>query len=157
MRFALIRLAATLLCLLAGSALLRASDGVVITDVEVVEVCDGTSLRLETGAIVKYNGIAEPASAAEAQALFAANEALVGGQRVRIVFDTNTRDDTGRLLAYVFVDSTCVNAQLVYSGLAKYRYEPLNVRYQTEFLILEADARENRRGIWAAPQERAEK
>jgi micrococcal nuclease len=50
---------------------------------------------------------------------------LVDGRTVRLVFDRERRDDYGRLLAYVHVGGTFVNAALVRGGYARpYPFRP---------------------------------
>jgi endonuclease YncB( thermonuclease family) len=61
------------------------------------------------------------------------------------------RDRYGRLLAWLTVGSTPINAEMVRSGFAWHyrKYAPK----ETELADLETDARNNRRGLWidAAP------
>ncbi len=56
-------------------------------------------------------------------------------------------DRYGRVLAWIFVGSTCVNAQLVSNGLAWWyrQYSP----NEAKLAQLEAQARSARRGLWA--------
>jgi micrococcal nuclease len=79
------------------------------------------------------------------------NHALVSGRRVRLELDAQARDRHGRLLAYVWVDDTMVNAELVRRGFAQAMTVPPNVRHQPLFLKLEREAREAGRGLWAEP------
>jgi micrococcal nuclease len=78
----------------------------------------------------------------------AENAALVRGQRVRLELDVQARDRYGRLLAYVWVGETMVNAELVRRGYAQVMTVPPNVRYQDLFIRLQRDAREAGRGLW---------
>jgi micrococcal nuclease len=77
-----------------------------------------------------------------------ANRQLVEGQTVRLEFDVQQRDKYGRLLAYVYVGDTMVNAELVRQGYAQVATFPPNVKYQERFLALQREAREARRGLW---------
>jgi micrococcal nuclease len=81
----------------------------------------------------------------------AANRKLVEGKRVRLELDVQSRDRYGRLLAYVWIDGTMVNAELVRLGFAQVMTVPPNVRHQALFLELQRDAREAGRGLWALP------
>jgi len=76
------------------------------------------------------------------------NRQLVGGQQVRLELDVQERDRYGRLLAYVWVGDTMVNAELVRRGYAQVMTIPPNVRYQQMFLKLQREAREAGRGLW---------
>jgi len=77
-----------------------------------------------------------------------ANRRLVGGRHVRLELDVQSRDRYGRLLAYVWVGDTMVNAELVRQGYAQVMTVPPNVRYQRLFLDLQRDARQAGRGLW---------
>ena len=76
------------------------------------------------------------------------NRGLVGGRRLRLELDVQTRDRYGRLLAYVWVGDTMVNAELVRLGYAQVMTVPPNVRYQDLFVKLQRQARDAHRGLW---------
>jgi micrococcal nuclease len=78
------------------------------------------------------------------------NRELVAGRHVRLETDVQTRDRYGRLLAYVWVGDTMVNAELVRRGYAQVMTVPPNVRHQALFVSLQRQAREAGRGLWAA-------
>lgn len=123
----------------------------------VVEVADGDTIRLANGEWIRYLGIDTPELhhprkeiipeylAEEAKEF---NERLVAGKAVRLEFDRERRDKYGRLLAYVYVDDTFVNARLIEEGYARIFIIPPNVKYADEFLKLEQKARKEKRGIW---------
>ncbi len=78
-----------------------------------------------------------------------ANRKLVDGKTVRLEFDVQEQDRYGRLLAYVYLeDGTFVNAWLVQHGYAAVMTVPPNVKQQELFLMLQREAREDRRGLW---------
>src|SRR5438445_10040591 len=77
------------------------------------------------------------------------NRTLVAARHVRLEMDVQTRDRYGRLLAYVWVDDTMVNAELVRRGYAQVMTVPPNVRHQALFVKLQRDAREAGRGLWS--------
>ncbi len=78
-----------------------------------------------------------------------ANRKLVDGKTVRLEFDVQEQDRYGRLLAYVYLEEgTFVNAWLVEHGYAVVRTIPPNVKHQELFLMLQREAREERRGLW---------
>lgn len=74
---------------------------------------------------------------------------LLDGKSVRLEFDLNRTDQYGRSLAYVFLqDGTFVNAELVKNGYAMVMTVPPNVKFADEFVKLQQEARENKRGLW---------
>ncbi|MFN8298101.1 MAG: thermonuclease family protein [Chitinophagales bacterium] len=71
------------------------------------------------------------------------------GQQVRLVNDVEPHDKYGRTLAYVYLtDGTFLNAELVEQGYAEIMTIPPNVAHADEFLKLQQEARENKRGMW---------
>lgn len=122
----------------------------------VARVIDGDTIKLVNGERVRYIGIDTPELhhpkkpveylAKEAKEF---NQKLVGGKVVRLEFDVEKRDKYGRLLAYVYVDDTFVNAKLLEEGYAQILTIPPNVKYADEFLNLQGKAREENRGLWA--------
>jgi micrococcal nuclease len=79
----------------------------------------------------------------------AAAEALLEGERVRLVKDVEEADGYDRLLRYVYIGDELANGRLVANGYAlAYTYVP-NVRHTDLFVELERDARGNDRGLWA--------
>jgi micrococcal nuclease len=73
---------------------------------------------------------------------------MVVGRTVRLVPDRERRDRYGRLLAYVYVGPTMVNAELVRRGLARaYPFAP-NTAHAAEFARLERAARRRGLGLW---------
>jgi micrococcal nuclease len=80
----------------------------------------------------------------------AKNRELVEGKVVSLEKDVSETDRYGRLLRYVWVDGLMVNAEMVRLGYAyAYTYPP-DVRRQETFRLLEKEARDSRRGLWAA-------
>jgi micrococcal nuclease len=79
----------------------------------------------------------------------AAAEALLGGERVRLVKDLEEVDGFERLLRYVYIGDELANARLVANGYAHaYTYAP-NIRHSSLFVQLQREARDNGRGLWA--------
>jgi micrococcal nuclease len=128
----------------------RLAEVVGVTDGDTVEVrIDG---RTED---VRYIGIDTPevdpsigveCFGSEASRL---NEELVAGRRVRLVFDDELRDRYGRLLAYVYVGRTLVNAEIVRRGYARTLEIPPNTDRATLFARLERAAGRSGRGLWS--------
>jgi micrococcal nuclease len=79
---------------------------------------------------------------------FEANRRLVAGKTVRLEYGEQRRDKYGRLLAYVYVDSLFVNAELIRQGYAQVSTYKDNQRYHAEFERLQRHAIATRRGMW---------
>ena len=77
-----------------------------------------------------------------------ANRELVEGKQVRLEKDVSETDKYGRLLRYVWVDGTLVNAELVKQGLAHAKDYPPDTRYREHLEQLEAEAKGAGRGMW---------
>ncbi len=117
--------------------------------IPVTRVIDGDTIEIEGGYRVRYIGIDTP-EISEPYYLKAteANHSLVEGKEIRLEKDVEDKDEYGRLLRYVWVDSIMVNAELVRLGYAySYSYPP-NLKYQSYFLQMEKEAREHKRGLW---------
>ena len=116
----------------------------------VTRVIDGDTIEIEGGYHVRYIGIdasekGEPFYGEATEA----NRNLVEGKKVYLEKDVEDKDDNGRLLRYVWLDNTMVNAELVKLGYAySYSYPP-NTKYQQYFLQLEKEAREQKLGLWS--------
>ena len=128
-------------------------------DALVTRVVDGDTIVVRLGAVsekVRYIGVNTPevhhprkGEEPGGREAAAVNRALVGGKQVQLEFDVRARDRYGRLLAYVWVGQTMVNAELVRRGYAQVMTVPPNVRHQDLFLALQRDARERGRGLWS--------
>jgi len=76
-------------------------------------------------------------------------QGLVKGKAVRLeVEEKNERDKFQRLLAYVFIDRTFVNRELVRSGKAFYYPGPMKGKYAGELAEAEEEARKKDLGVW---------
>ncbi len=147
-----------LLALLPLLLALPASSAPGALEAAVVRVVDGDTIQVQMGARlekVRYIGVntpevhhprkgEEPGGREAAEV----NRGLVGGRHVRLELDVQERDRYGRLLAYVWVGDTMVNAELVRLGYAQVMTIPPNVRYQQMFLKLQREARQAGRGLW---------
>jgi micrococcal nuclease len=150
-----------LLALVVPAAAQPALEGVV------VRIVDGDTIHVQLGARlekVRYIGVDTPEvhhpSKGEepgGREATVVNRELVSGRRVRLELDAQSRDRHGRLLAYVWVDDTMVNAELVRRGLAQVMTVPPNVRHQPLFLELQREARAAGRGLWRDPTPTAER
>ena len=131
-------------------------DTVVATCVRVV---DGDTIELDNGEKVRYIGMDTPETKhpykpveAFGYEASAANRKLVEGRRVTLEYDIEKRDRYGRLLAYVHVGDTFVNAALLARGYAQTSTYPPNVRYADMFSYIQRRAREVGKGLWGAPR-----
>ena len=124
----------------------------------VVRVVDGDTIHVQLAdrvEKVRYIGVDSPeihhpvkGEEPGGRAAASVNRGLVEGRRVRLELDVRTRDRWGRLLAYVWVGDTMVNAELIRLGYAQVMTVPPNVRYQDLFVKLQREAREAGRGLW---------
>ncbi len=130
----------------------------------VVHVDDGDTIDVRIGARVervRYIGIDAPEVAHEpgggrpghggargGHGAARLNAALVVGRVVELELDVEARDRYGRLLAYVWVGDTLVNAELIRRGYARAMPIAPNLRYAGRFAALESEARAERRGLW---------
>ncbi|MBN1954431.1 MAG: thermonuclease family protein [Anaerolineae bacterium] len=121
----------------------------------VAHVPDGDGVNLADGRRVRYVGIDAPEVAAWgrpdepfAQEARVLNERLVAGRRLRLERDVSDADRYGRLLRYVYVGETMVNAEIVRAGLARAFCVPPDERHAALFERLEREAQRRRRGIW---------
>jgi micrococcal nuclease len=130
-----------------------------VAEALVVRVVDGDTIhvrladRLEK---VRYIGVNTPEAHHPTKGeepggrqAHAVNRRLVEGKRVRLELDVQSRDRYGRLLAYVWIGDTMINAELVRLGYAQVMTVPPNVRHQALFVKLQRDARDAGRGLWA--------
>ncbi len=125
---------------------------------------DGDTIEVEIGGAtedVRYIGIDTPESAIPGEPVecfgkeaSAANERLVDGETVRLVFDAERRDHYGRLLAYVYVGAdkggTFVNGALVEGGYATTLEIEPNTSRAGRLGRLEAEAGREGAGLWGA-------
>ncbi|MFQ5988292.1 MAG: thermonuclease family protein [Candidatus Methylomirabilales bacterium] len=128
--------------------------------VQVVRVIDGDTILVccvfGDRQIVRYIGIKTPETNHPTKGVeyygkqaSDANRRLVDLKTVRLKFDVEQRDRSGRLLAYVYLeDDSFVNALLVKWGYARVMTVPPNVKHLEVFLKLQREAREAGRGLW---------
>jgi micrococcal nuclease len=155
---ALARRLAPLLVLLAVAVSAAAQS---VLEGTVTRVVDGDTIDVRLGGqieTVRYIGVNTPelhhprkGEEPGGREAAAVNRDLIAGRRVRLELDTQSRDRHGRLLAYVWVDDTMVNAELVRRGFAQVMTVPPNVRHQALFLKVQGEARDAGRGLWAEP------
>jgi len=128
----------------------------------VTRVIDGDTIEVDiAGTIykVRYIGIdtpepddKRPEFCALAQEATRYNRQLVEGKTIRLEKDISETDQYGRLLRYVYIGDTLVNAELVRQGLAWAISYPPDTKYQDYLEELEAEARQDKIGIWQEAQ-----
>lgn len=107
-------------------------------------VLDCDTIELETIGKVRLIGVDTPESPPHA----VYTRRLVSGKNVRLKYDVERRDLFGRTLAYVYLeDGSFLNAEIIRSGHGK-AYLKYPFRLRDEFVALEREAREARRGLW---------
>lgn len=140
-KFAILLVAATLLLSLACQ---QPSNTAMV-----LQVIDGDTVVIDGGYHVRYIGIDAPEKGefyyAEAKQM---NEKLVAGKKVKLEKNISDKDSYGRLLRYVYVGDTFINAELVRQGCAWAKAYPPDVKYQVYLEAMEKEARESKRGVW---------
>ncbi|UCD84978.1 MAG: thermonuclease family protein [Deltaproteobacteria bacterium] len=127
-----------------------------VFEAKVISALDGDTIVLESGQKVRYIGIDAPESYLPKLGVsqfygkepWEYNKKLVEGKKVKLELDVQEKDPTGRLLAYVYVGDTFVNAELVKQGHALAARYPPNTKHQDLFEKLEREAKEKKIGLW---------
>lgn len=122
---------------------------------QVTRVIDGDTVVLDNGEHVRLIGVDTTEKSHPLKPLqFFSEEAskftknLVEGKQVRLEYDKERRGKYGRLLAYVYLmDGTFVNAEIIRQGYG-FAYTKYPFKYKKQFVSLEKEARENKRGYW---------
>jgi micrococcal nuclease len=126
----------------------------------VVSVTDGDTIRVSIDGRderVRYIGIDAPEAGGQWMASEAtrANANLVAGKVVVLERDVSKRDQYGRLLRYVWLETDdgwlLINRELVRRGFAEAVSYPPDVRYDAILLRAQGNAAEAARGVWAPP------
>jgi micrococcal nuclease len=120
----------------------------------VARVIDGDTVELADGRHVRYLGIDTPeVGDYYADEATARNRDLVEGKTIELQRGSRDQDEYGRLLRYVYVGGTFVNAELVVEGYATaYVFDP-DDRYSQVLVQLEQYARMKELGLWATGSE----
>lgn len=151
------RLASTALLLAGLSGLTLPAQADEKIAVEAVEAIDGQSLRLKDGTIVRLAGIIAPdpqnrPEQAQAEAVRKALQALAVGKVLHPQTPQDRRDrHDRRLLHVVDGDGRWLQGELLSAGLVRVWTQPDASERAAEMLALEAQARSQRRGLWALP------
>ena len=124
----------------------------------VERVVDGDTIVLDGGERVRLIGVDTPETVHPSKPVeYFGKEAseftrsLAERKPVRLEYDWQRQDRYGRTLAYVFLsDGRLLNAEIIRQGYG-HAYTRFSFRRMEEFRQLEREARENARGLWAAP------
>ncbi len=111
-------------------------------------VIDGTTVRLIGIDAPETNHPAKPAQCYGGESKeYALN--MLGGRKVEYKTDKNysIKDKYNRLLAYLYVDGKLYNAEAIKNGYAL-AYTRFPFKYLKKFVQLEAEAKENKLGMW---------
>ena len=121
---------------------------------QVRRVIDGDTIELVDGTKVRYLGINTPeVGQPGAEEATEANRALVEGKKVRLECDTPKKQDKyGRALAYVYVDDTFINGELLRKGLAEINTYKQKLKHLDALIKCQREAIKNQRGIWKGVQ-----
>jgi micrococcal nuclease len=118
--------------------------------VGIKEVIDGDTIELESGERIRYIGIDTPE---KDQPFFGeatrANQELLKKGKYTLEYDNDRQDDWGRTLAYVWIDTLMVNAELVREGLASVYLISPNFKHKDELIAFQNQARAKKAGIWS--------
>ena len=140
----------------------------------ITAVLDGDTVKLDSGETVRLIGVdtpetennrklrediyrmAIPVREKDLMRLGAAasrfTEQMAIGQQCWLEFEKEQRDQYGRMLAYVHLrDGRILNEEIVYNGYGR-AYIGMPFSYKKRYILLQADASLNKRGLWR-PQE----
>lgn len=122
-----------------------------LEEVRVRSVADGDTLTLDDGRRVRLIGINTPEMG---QFLYEeAGEFLrdrVNNKSIYLEFDQEPTDQFDRLLAYVWLDDSLINLELLLSGYAASYFIPPNTRYLHEFEAAQHSAQDDKIGLWVS-------
>lgn len=121
-------------------------------------IVDGDTYETSSGHKVRMIGVNTPEVFGEAQ--YYSREASnfskkrLENQTVYLLRDVSDTDKYGRLLRYLFIqnDSVMFNETLLIEGYANTMTIPPDVMFSKKFVLLERQARENRKGLWRQPE-----
>jgi len=112
-----------------------------VVDGDTVELADGTRVRL-LGINTSESG--QPYFSEARNKMIE----LVLNKEVRLEQDISDTGLYGRLLRYIYVGNTFVNLEMVRLGYANSYTYPPDVKYQTQLLAAEQEARDKQLGLW---------
>lgn len=128
-----------------------------IKEAYVTKIVSGNTVVLKSGEIVKLIGVVTSPEISDAKKEYfnkkitRFNEKLIKNNNriIRLEYDKEMRDKYNNLLAYVYVDKIFLNAELIKKGFFAVPSDFKSGKYFEHFKHLEAEAKEQKRGIWA--------
>ena len=127
-------------------------------DKTVKDALDGDSLETTDGTKIRLIGIDAPdvetKGCFSVEATAHLRELLAPESPVRVVYDTNRTDRSGRTLAYLYrpADGLFVNAAMARDGFARQLTTPPNTTHAEEIKTAVSEAVSQRRGMWQTCQ-----
>jgi micrococcal nuclease len=114
-----------------------------------VIVLDGDTIELNNGETVRLIGIdapelSEPGGDVARDYL----SCLVLGKELVLVTRGEDKDAYDRLLRYVYVDTVCINEEMVKNGYSEVRYLSENDPNREYYIQLEIEAETKKAGLW---------
>lgn len=145
---------------LVAFALLVALPGAAAAQ-RVRQVIDGDTITVSGVGVVRLLGVDAPEktggyrqSEPFGDAATAFMKRLLEGQIVRLEYDGAAKDQYNRTLAYVFLpDGRLANVEIIKAGFAE-TYRRFEYKRKPDFFAAERDAKDAKRGMWAARRTR---
>lgn len=121
----------------------------------VAKVIDGNTVELSDKRRVRYLGLADPKETfCFAKEATAKNKELVLNKTIRIERDATNRDQNGKLLRYVYIESPdgeiFANDYLLRQGFARVLNVPPDLKFERQFNQAADEAKFQNRGLWAS-------
>jgi len=124
--------------------------------VKVIQVIDGDTIKIESGQKVRLIGIDTPETVdpnrpvgCYGQEASNFTKSRLEGKSVELEKDVSDTDKYDRLLRYIWLDGVLFNETLVREGYAQVSTYPPDVKYQNKFLAAQAEARNQKKGLWS--------
>ena len=132
-------------------------EGTEAERVRVFRVIQADTFIADNGERIRTLGATSPQTTSafvnvrsQAQEALAYTQSVLIKHSVTLQFDSHiSREPEGKLLAYVFLeDGTCLNAELIRRGFARFSQDIPEFRESIKFRSLEIEARRELKGIW---------
>lgn len=123
-----------------------------ITQGTVIRVIDGDNLELDNAKSVRLYGINCPEKGQKfSHEAIDLTTKLALNNQIRLEYQPNYQTDRwGRIAAYVFINDTFLNEQLVRQGFCEVTIykKRAKLKYQDELLNAQNQAKQKKQGIW---------